>query len=81
MIATIDRRFNEALALPDESLLQLVEHLVPTMAGDSALEAEQLAEASPRREEVHSVQVQSIPGERVFREVSVSLAARRSASA
>ena len=46
MIATIDSLFNEALTLPDESRLQLVERLIPTIAGDSALEAEQLAEAS-----------------------------------
>lgn len=79
MIATIDSLFNEALALPDESRLQLVERLIPTIAGDSALEEEQLAEASRRREEVRSGQVQTIPGEQVFREVSASLAARRSA--
>lgn len=78
MIATIESLFNEALTLPDESRLQLVERLIPTIAGDSALEDEQLAEASRRREEVRSGQVQTIPGEQVFREVSASLAARRS---
>lgn len=79
MIATIDSLFEEALALPDDSRLQLVERLIPTIQSDPALDAEQLQEVQKRVEEVRSGQVKTIPGEQVFQEITQSLKTRRSA--
>ncbi|MEZ5385591.1 MAG: addiction module protein [Prosthecobacter sp.] len=79
MIATIDSLFEEALALPDDSRLQLVERLIPTIQSDPALDAEQVQEVQKRAEEVRSGQVKTIPGEQVFQEITQSLKARRSA--
>ncbi|MFO1483487.1 MAG: addiction module protein [Verrucomicrobiaceae bacterium] len=79
MIATIDSLFEEALALPDDSRLQLVERLIPTIQSDPALDAEQLQEVQKRVEEIRSGQVKTIPGEQVFQEITQSLKTRRSA--
>lgn len=79
MIATIDSLFEEALALPDDSRLQLVERLIPTIQGDPSLEAEQIEEVRQRLEDVRSDRVKTIPGEHVFQEVTQSLKARRNA--
>lgn len=79
MIADIDTLFAEALALPDDSRLQLVERLIPTIQSEPSLEAEQVQEVQRRMEEVRSGRVKTIPGEQVFREIEQSLAARRMA--
>jgi putative addiction module component (TIGR02574 family) len=79
MIADIDTLFAEALALPDDSRLQLVERLIPTIQSEPSLEAEQVQEVQRRMEQVRSGQVKTIPGEQVFREIEQSLAARRNA--
>lgn len=79
MIADIDTLFAEALALPDDSRLQLVERLIPTIQSEPSLEAEQVEEVQRRMEEVRSGRVKTIPGEQVFREIEQSLAARRMA--
>ena len=79
MIATIDSLFTEALTLPDDSRLQLVERLIPTIQSDPSLEAEQLQEVQRRMDDVRAGRVQTLPGEQVFREIEQSLAARRSA--
>jgi putative addiction module component (TIGR02574 family) len=79
MIADIDAVFAEALALPDETRLQLVERLIPTIQSEPSLEEEQLQEVQRRMEEVRSGRVTTIPGEQVFREVEQSLAVRRKA--
>ena len=79
MIATIDSLFTEALALPDDSRLQLVERLNPTIQSEPALEAEQLQEVQRRMADVREGRVQTLPGEQVFREIEQSLVARRSA--
>lgn len=79
MIATIDTLFSEAMALPDDSRLQLAERLLSTVVDEPTLESEQLQEVQRRMEEVRSGKVQTIPGEQVFREIEQSLAARRKA--
>ena len=79
MIADIETLFAEALALPDESRLQLVERLIPTIQSEPSLEAEQVQEAQRRMDEALSGRVETIPGEQVFREIEQSLAARRMA--
>lgn len=77
VIADIDTLFAEALALPDDSRLQLVERLISTIQSEPSLEAEQVQEVQRRMEEVRSGRVKTIPGELVFREIEQSLAARR----
>ena len=79
MIATLDAVFAEALALPDDARLQLVERLIPTLESDPSLEAEQIAEVRGRMEEVRTGRVRTIPGEQVFREIAESLASSRKA--
>lgn len=79
MIADIDTLFAEALALPDDSRLQLVERLIPTIRSEPSLEAEQIQEVQRRMEEVRSGRKKTIPGDQVFREIEQSLAARRMA--
>lgn len=77
VIADIDTLFAEALALPDDSRLQLVERLISTIQSEPSLEAEQVQEVQRRMEDVRSGRVKTIPGELVFREIEQSLAARR----
>ena len=79
MIATLDTVLAEALALPEDSRLQLVESLIPTLQITPDLEAEQINEVRRRIDEVRRGQVGTIPGEQVFREIRQSLAERRSA--
>jgi putative addiction module component (TIGR02574 family) len=79
MIATIDSLFSDALSLPDDSRLQLVERLVSSIQSEPALDTEQVLEVRRRIEEVRAGQVKTIPGEEVFLEVRQSLAARRMA--
>jgi putative addiction module component (TIGR02574 family) len=79
MIATIDSLFSEALPLPDDSRLQLVERLIPTIQSDPALEAEQIQEVQRRMEDVKNGRVKTIAGEQVFQEIEQSLATRRMA--
>lgn len=79
MIADIDTLFAEALTLPDDSRLQLVERLIPTIQSEPSLETEQVQEVQRRMEEVRSGRVETIPGEQVFCEIEQALAARRMA--
>lgn len=71
--------FDDAMRLPDEERLLLVEELIPTIASTPSLEEEQIQEVERRMEEIRSGKVKTIPGEQVFREIEESLAARRSA--
>jgi putative addiction module component (TIGR02574 family) len=77
MIATIETLFSEAMTLPDDSRLRLAERLFSTIKEEPALEAEQLQEVARRVQDVRSGQVETLPGEEVFREIEQSLAARR----
>ena len=79
MKATLDTLFAEALTLPDEARLQLVERLIPTIHSEPSLEAEQIQEVRRRIDQVRSGRVRTLPGEQVFREIEESLAARRPA--
>ena len=78
MIVTIESLFTGALALSDDSRLQLVERLIPTIQSEPSLEAERLQEVQIRMDDVRAGRVQTLPGEQVFREIEESLAARRS---
>lgn len=77
MSATLETLFAEALELPDESRLELVERLIPTIKPEPSVEAAQLAEVVRRMEEVQSGEAQLVPGDEVFRKVRESLATRR----
>ena len=79
MIATIETVFAEAMSLPDDTRLQLVERLIPTIQSEPSLEAEQIQEVQRRMDDVRSGRVKTIPGEQVFREIEQSLASRRTA--
>ncbi len=79
MIATLDTVLAEALSLSEDSRLQLVESLIPTLQITPDLEVEQINEVRRRIDEVRSGHVTTIPGEQVFREIKQSLAERRSA--
>lgn len=79
MIATLDSLYAEALSLPDDTRLQLVERLITTIESEPDLVEEQLNEVARRMDDVKSGRVKTIPGEQVFQEVSFSLAARREA--
>lgn len=67
---TLITLFAEALALPDHSRLQLVERLIPMIQSEPSLEAEQVQEVRRRMNDVRSGRVKTIPGERVFNELS-----------
>lgn len=79
MIADIDTLFAQALALPEDSRLQLVERLIPTIQSEPSLEAEQIHEVQRRMDDVRSGRVKTLPGEQIFCEIEQSLAARRMA--
>lgn len=79
MIATLDSLFAEALSLPDDTRLQLVERLIPTIQSEPSLEEEQIQEVQRRMDDVRSGRVKTIPGEQVFREIEQSLVSRRTA--
>ena len=79
MSATVDTLFAEALTLSDETRLQLVERLIPTINSDPSLEADQVGEVVKRKEDIHSGRVKAVPGEDVFQGIEQSLIARRKA--
>ena len=69
----------EALALPDDARLELIERLIPTISNVPALEAEQIQEVGRRMDDIRSGRVKTVPGEQALREIERSLAARRPA--
>ena len=79
MIANIDTLFAEAMSLSDDTRLQLVERLIPTIQSEPSLEEEQLQEVRRRMENMRLGRVKTIPGKQVFREIEQSLASGRSA--
>ena len=79
MIANIDTLFAEAMSLSDDTRLQLVECLIPTIQSEPSLEEEQLQEVRRRMENMRLGRVKTIPGKQVFREIEQSLASGRSA--
>jgi putative addiction module component (TIGR02574 family) len=79
MMATLETLFAEAMSLPDDTRLQLVERLIPTIQSEPALEAEQIKEVQCRMDDVRSGRVKTVSGEQVFREIEQSLTSRRTA--
>ena len=79
MTASLHSLYTSALELTDDSRLQLVELLIPTIKSDPSLELEQLSEVNHRIDDVRSGRVKTIPGEQVFREIELSLVARHNA--
>ena len=79
MTASVNSLFSAALELPDETRLQLVERLIPTIQSEPALEDEQITEVQRRIRAVQSGQVKTVAGEQVFQSIEQSLAARRNA--
>lgn len=77
MTATLNSLFTSAMQLPDESRLELVELLIPTIQSEPSLEVEQIVEVNRRIADVRTGRVQTIPGEQVFHDIAQSLAQRR----
>jgi len=67
---SIEQLTEEALALPSESRLVLIEKLLESLAeSDPAIEAASLDLAKRRRDEIRSGQVQAIEGEQALAQV------------
>jgi putative addiction module component (TIGR02574 family) len=79
MTEALSSLFTSAMQLPDESRLELVELLIPTIRSEPSLEAEQLIEVNRRIDDVRAGRVQTLSGEQVFREIEQALAAKRNA--
>jgi putative addiction module component (TIGR02574 family) len=79
MAATLENLYEAAMGLSDEVRLKLVEKLIPTIAPDRDVEAEQMQVVLKRIEEIESGVVKPVPGEEVFRRVQASLDARHKA--
>jgi putative addiction module component (TIGR02574 family) len=79
MTEALSSLFTSAMQLPDESRLELVELLIPTIRSEPSLEAEQFIEVNRRVDDVRAGRVQTLSGERVFREIEQALAAKRNA--
>lgn len=61
---SIDQVMSEALALPNNLKIQLVEELLASLETiDEAIQAEWIAEAQRRRDEILNGTVQAIPGD------------------
>jgi len=75
MAAPLEQILEEALALPDDSKLMLVERLVESVNSRTApeVEAEQLNEVRRRVREVEAGRVDLIPGEEALRQVRRSV--------
>ena len=76
MSATLDELYAAALALPENTRMELVERLLGSMSVEQGLEREHLAEVHRRIQEVESGAVPRISAEEVFRQIRGSLAAR-----
>lgn len=79
MTEALSSLFTSAMQLPDESRLELVELLIPTIRSEPSLEAEQFIEVNRRVDDMRAGRVQTLSGERVFREIEQALAAKRNA--
>jgi hypothetical protein len=76
MNPTTDTVFQEAMQLPEDSRMSLVERLIVAMASDRDIESEQVVLAESRLRELRSGTVRGIPVEDVIRDVRESLDAR-----
>ncbi|WP_170156810.1 addiction module protein [Roseimicrobium gellanilyticum] len=77
MSATVDSVLQEALQLPEESRLELVEQLIICSSSYAAIEREQVTVAEARLEEMQSGKVKGIPLEQALREVREKTIRRR----
>ncbi|MCW1925630.1 addiction module protein [Luteolibacter arcticus] len=69
--------FQEALQLPEEVRMDLVERLIISMPGYRDIEEEQVEIARQRLSEMRSGEVAGVPGDLVLARVQASLDARR----
>ena len=76
MNSTADAVFQEAMQLPEDSRMSLVERLIVAMASYRDLESEQLALAESRLHELRCGSVQGVAVEDAMRGVRESLGAR-----
>ncbi|MCX6876345.1 MAG: addiction module protein [Verrucomicrobia bacterium] len=79
MNPTADAVFQEAMQLPEDSRMSLVERLIVAMSSDHAIESEQVTLAESRMQDLRSGTVQGVPVEDAIRRVRESLGARVSA--
>ncbi len=72
MPLTAEQIYNEAILLPNESKIFLVEKLMENIESytDRDTEALQIREAKTRRHEIRSGKVQPVPGEEALKKVS-----------
>jgi len=73
MNATVDTVFQEALQLPEELRMSLVERLIVTMSSSEEMEHEHLAIAEARLSEMRDGTVQGVPLGEAIRRVRESL--------
>lgn len=79
MATTVDSLFQEALQLPEESRMTLVEKLIVSARSYEEVEQAQVSEAQARLAEMRSGAVQGVPVEDAFRRVRESLEVCRGA--
>lgn len=66
---SIEQLMQEALSLPQDLRLQLVEKLLDSLEVDEAVQSQWLTEAQKRRDDILNGSVQSIPGEEALAQV------------
>ena len=66
---SIDQLTQEALSLPKDLRLQLVESLLKSLEVDESIQSEWLVEAKKRRNEIRNRLIQPIPGEEALAQV------------
>ena len=66
---SIEQLTQEALSLPQDMRLQLVESLLNSLEVDESIQSEWLAEAKKRNNEIRNGLVQPIPGEEALAQV------------
>ena len=66
---SIEQLTQEALSLPKDLRLQLVEKLLDSLEVDESIQSEWLAEAEKRLNEIRNGLVQPIPGEEALSQV------------
>ncbi len=65
----IEQLIQEALSLPKDLRLQLVEKLLDSLEVDESIQSEWLAESQKRRNEIRNDLVEPIPGEEALAKV------------
>ena len=66
---SIDQLIQEALSLPNDLRLQLVERLLDSLEVDESIQSQWLGEAKKRRNDIRNGLVQPIPGEEALAKV------------